>query len=319
MKIITAEDVGRLLTYRDLVEALRATFAEGVSAPTRHHHTIARTSGADGTLLLMPAWTGDGSGPEKSYLGVKIVTVNPDNNLAGQPAVMGVFMLADGTTGEPLAVIDGQALTVWRTACASALAADYLAREDASSMVMVGAGKLAPHLVRAHAAVRPIREVAIWNRSPEKAEALAASLREEGLNVTATGDLETAVAAADVVCAATISSEPLIKGRWLAEGAHLDLVGAFTPKLRECDDDAVRRARLFVDTFDGALAEGGDLVQPLRDGVIARDDIEADLAMLARGDHSGRGAKGEITLFKSTGTALEDLAAGCLVYEKAIA
>jgi len=181
---------------------------------------------------------------------------------------------------------------------------------------MIGAGRLAPHLVRAHAAVRRLGRVTIWNRTREKAEAVAAALSGEDFEVVATEDREQAIRDADIVSSATISAEPLVEGRWLKKGAHVDLVGAFTPKLRESDDEAVRRATLFVDTFDGALKEGGDLVQPLEAGLISRSDIKADLAMLARGAHPGRRDHGEITLFKSTGAALEDFAAGCLVYAK---
>jgi len=314
--VIPADAVERNLTYRTLIEALREAFAEGVSAPTRHHHTMERPDGAAGTLLIMPAWSdaekrGTASG---GFLGVKIVTVNPDNNRRGRPAVMGTYYLADGETGEPLALMDGQALTVWRTACASALAASYLARADAEHLVMIGAGKLAPHLVRAHASVRRLARVTLWNRTREKAEALAAELAGEDFAVSVTDDREQAIRQADIVSSATISAVPLIEGRWLKEGAHVDLVGAFTPKLRESDDEAVRRATLFVDTYDGALTEGGDLVQPLQAGVIARSDVKADLAMLSRGEHAGRQSAEEITLFKSTGAAIEDFAAGCLVY-----
>ena len=318
MRVISADDVDRTLAHGELVEALRRTFAEGVVAPTRHHHTIERPGASDGTLLLMPAWTDftARAGAAGGYVGVKVVTVNPGNNARGKPAVMGIYFLADGETGEPLALIDGQALTVWRTACASALAASYLARQDAARMAMIGAGKLAPHLIRAHAAVLPIREVEIWNRNFETARRLAAELDGGGLSVRATEDRESAIRSADLVSAATISGVPLIEGSWLPEGVHVDLVGAFTPQLRESDDEAVRRATLFVDTFDGALKEGGDLVQPLAAGVISRDDVKADLAMLTRGEHPGRRDAREITLFKSTGTALEDFSAGCLVYEK---
>lgn len=317
MKFISAEDVDRILNHSELIERLRRGFTEGAVAPPRHHHTMARPDGADGTLLLMPAWTdfvarGVSAG---GYLGVKIVTVNPDNNHSGKPAVMGIYLLCDGETGEPLALIDGQALTAWRTACASALAACYLAREDAARMTMIGAGRLAPHLIRAHAAVRPIAEVTIWNRSRSRAEEMAAALAGERFSVAVTGDREAAVRSADIVSAATISSEPLIEGRWLKPGAHIDLVGAFTPKLRESDDETVRRASLFVDTFEGALKEGGDLVQPIAAGIVSRDAVRADLAMLARGEHPGRTRDDEITLFKSTGAALEDFTAGVMVYE----
>lgn len=316
MRVIAGEDVDRLLPYDRLIPALRAAFAEGVAAPTRHHHTVARQTGSDGTLLLMPAWTtGADAASAAGYLGVKIVTVNPDNNARGEPAVRGIYFLAEEATGAPLAVIDAEPLTARRTAAASALAASYLAREDAADLLVIGAGRLAPQLVRAHSAVRPIRRVMLWNRSHEKAAALAASLAAEGFEARVVRDREEAVRQADIISSATISEAPLVKGDWLKPGAHLDLVGAFTPKLRESDDAAVRRATLFVDTFDGALKEGGDLAQPLAAGIIARGDVKADLAMLAKGEHPGRTDRDEITLFKSTGAALEDLAAARLVYE----
>lgn len=315
MRVITGDDVERRLPYDRLIPALRQAFAEGVVAPTRHHHTIERRAGSDGTLLLMPAWTTGDAAAAAGYLGVKIVTVNPDNNARGEAAVRGVYFLADEASGAPLAVIDAEPLTARRTAAASALAASFLAREDAAVLLVIGAGKLAPQLVRAHAAVRPIRRVMLWNRNHDKAAALAAALSEEGFAAHAVPDREEAVRQADVVSSATISEAPLVEGAWLKPGAHLDLVGAFTPKLRESDDAAVRRATLFVDTFDGALKEGGDLAQPLAAGIIARADVKADLAMLVRGTHPGRTERNEITLFKSTGAALEDLAAARLVYE----
>lgn len=316
MLFVSADEIDRALAYPDLIDAIDRQFAAGICAPTRHHHTVARPTGADGTLLLMPAWSNfDAIGPEdESYLGVKIVTVNPDNNALNRPAVMGTYLLSDGRTGETLAILDGQALTARRTAAASALASRYLSRRDASSLTMIGAGTLAPQLIRAHAAVRPIRKVSIWNRNPDRARAVAELLSTDPFDITVTDDREGAVREADIVSAATISDVPLIEGAWLREGSHIDLVGAFTPRLRESDDEAVQRATLFVDTFDGALSEGGDLVQPLQLGVITRDDVEADLAMLARGEHPGRRSEDEITLFKSTGTALEDFAAGVLVY-----
>ncbi|VVT30418.1 ornithine cyclodeaminase family protein [Rhizobium sp. EC-SD404] len=317
MRVISASEVDRALSYNALAGALAKTFAEGVQAPTRHHHTIERPDGADTTLLLMPAWSDFNARGTSAdgYIGVKLVTVSPDNNALAKPAVMGVYILSDGQTGEPLALIDGQALTVWRTATASALAGRYLARKNASRMAMLGAGRLAPHLIRAHAAMRPISHVTLWNRSRENADAVAEALRDDPFEVRVVEDREEAIRDADIISAATISETPLIEGRWLKPGAHVDLVGAFTPKLRESDDETVRRATIFVDTFDGALKEGGDLVQPIEAGLVSRDDVKADLAMLASGAHPGRTSDDEITLFKSTGCALEDFAAGILVYE----
>ena len=317
MLAISADDIDRALTFPGLVETLRHAFAAGAVQPVRHHHTIERPDGAASTLLLMPAWTdfkaaGTSAG---GYIGVKVVTVSPDNNAVGKPAVMGLYLLLDGATGEPCAMIDGQRLTQWRTACASALAASYLAREDASRLLIIGAGALAPFLARAHAAVRPINEIRIWNRTKANAEKVAASLDIAGVSISVASDLDEELAWADIVSSATISTEPLIKGALLRPGVHVDLVGAFTPDMRESDDEAVRRARIFVDTRAGAGKEAGDIVQPLKAEVIGPDDIVADLHELTRGEKSGRGGDDEITLFKSVGAALEDLAAGVAVYE----
>jgi ornithine cyclodeaminase len=223
-------------------------------------------------------------------------------------------MLMSGETGEPLAVMDGTTLTAWRTACASALAASYLAREDAAHLVMIGAGALAPHLVRAHASVRPIKKVTLWNRTRKRAVQTAFGLSVGGLEVEVADDLEAAVRAADIVSCATLSAEPLVRGKWLKKGAHVDLVGAYTPKMREADDDAIKKARVYVDTRAGATKEGGDIVQPLKSGVLKKDGIRGDLFELCRGEAKGRSGNLQVTLFKSVGTAIEDLAAAMLVW-----
>jgi ornithine cyclodeaminase len=309
MRLVDAATVHRLLDDAALVAALRAMFRDGCTLPTRHHHTVSVPGAAAATLLLMPAWR------EGAAVGVKLVTVFPDNGARGLPAVQGQYLLLDGQTGVPRALIDGPALTVRRTAAASALAATFLARADAQRLVMVGTGAMAPHLVRAHCAVRPIREVSIWGRAGEKARALAAALAPAlpGVRVAAVAALEPAVRAADIVSAATLSKSPLVAGAWLKPGAHLDLVGGFTPEMREADDDAVRRARVFVDTRAGALKEAGDIVQPISAGVLAERDVQGDLFELCRGTVEGRRGADEITFFKSVGTALEDLAAAMLV------
>ncbi len=319
MLTIDPATVDRLLSFDRLVEVLRKAFRQGAVQPVRHHHTIERLQGAPTTLLLMPAWTDFTATPGAGYAGVKIVSVSPDNGAKNLPAVMGVYLLLHGETGEPLALIDGQRLTLWRTAAASALAASYLARRDASHLLVIGAGALAPFLARAHASVRPIREVRIWNRTHEKAEALAAGLRAEGMAAEATSDLDAALAQADIISSATISPLPLVKGARLKPGTHVDLVGAFTPALRESDDATVARASVFVDVRDSALTEAGDIVQALASGALTRKAIQADLYGLARGEHSGRRDNDEITLFKSVGAAIEDLAAGIEVYERAVA
>ena len=327
MKVFSAEEVDRRLDDLTLVDRLDSLFRAGCEMPTRHHHTLHRPNGpgsADATLLLMPAWT-QGAG---SRLGVKMVTVYPDNGSRGLPAIFGQYVLLDGHTGQPLALLDGTMLTKRRTACASGLASRYLSRDDAASLAMIGTGALAPHLIRVHSKIRPIRQVTIWGRRSEQAEALARELSASlpaqlgrPIEVRAANDRKVAVREADIVSCATLSQAPLIEGAWLREGQHIDLVGAYTPKMRESDDEAVRRARIFVDTRAGALKEGGDIVQPLADRIIGEEAVIADLSELARGTRSGRpaGDRVSITLFKSVGAALEDLAAAELAVDAMVA
>ncbi len=274
--------------------------------PQRHHHTVAVPGDADGTLLLMPCWRAD------DVLGVKVATVFPGNAARGVPSVNGTYLLMSGTTGAIEAVIDGGELTARRTAAASALAARYLARREARRLLVVGTGRLAPLLAQAHAHVRPIDTIWVWGRSAGKAEALAATLARAGYAAEATQDLEAAARQADVISCATLSKSALIKGDWLQPGSHLDLVGAFRADMREADDDALAQAQVFVDTRDGVLAEGGDVVQAIAGGRMTAADIAADLAAMCRGDHAGRADETATTVFKSVGAALEDLAAARL-------
>lgn len=316
MLTISAADVDKTLDFNALVETLRQAFRAGAVQPVRHHHMVERPDGAATTLLLMPAWTDFASAGTSGggYVGVKVVTVTPDNNLAGKPAVMGVYLLMDGRTSEPLALIDGQRLTLWRTACASALASTFLSRKDSRRLTVIGAGALAPFLAKAHTAVRPIEEIRVWNRTPANAGKVAAALRAEGLSAEVESDLDRAVADADIVSAATISTVPLVRGANLRPGTHVDLVGAFSPAMRESDDEAIAHASVYVDTRPGALNEAGDIVQAIAGGALKPEEIRGDLFELVRGTAKGRGTADEITLFKSVGAAIEDLAAAVAVY-----
>jgi ornithine cyclodeaminase len=313
MRVFSAADLDEALDFPALVEALAQAFRGGFVAPRRHHHLIERSGEAAATQLLMPAWTSHGTeaGP---YLGAKLVNVFPGNARRGLPAILGTYVLQSGRTGETLAVLDGARLTLWRTAAASALAARHLARQDARRLLIVGAGALAPFLARAHASQRRYEAIAIWNHRPAGAQRVAAALAEEGLPARSAETLERAVGEADVVSCATLSSAPLIAGAWLRAGQHVDLVGAFNMSMREVDDAALRRARLFIDT-DAALSEGGDVALGLQNGAIARADIAGDLAALVSGAPA-RTQRDEITLFKSVGAAIEDLAAAILVWRK---
>ncbi len=308
MQIISAEEVAASLPWTALVERLATTFREGVESPPRHHHAMHRPDG-EATMLLMPAWE------QAGYIGVKMVNVFPQNAAHGVPAIAGVYLLSEGVHGRPLACIDGSELTRRRTAAASALAARELARDDASTLLVVGTGKLAPMVIEAHAAVRPIKRVRIWGRHPEKAEALAADYADR-FDTAAVTDLEAASREADLISCVTLSSEPLIHGDWLSPGTHLDLIGAFRPTMRETDAECLARSEVFVDTYAGAKGEAGDILQAIDEGDFAFEAIRAELAELLRGEKAGRSSPEAITLFKSVGASLEDLAAAVEVWEQ---
>ncbi|MEN0087321.1 MAG: ornithine cyclodeaminase family protein [Pseudomonadota bacterium] len=313
MRFYSAADIQAVSTPTGMVEALRSGFQADLQAPIRHHHHIEKPDEPDATLLLMPAWSG--ARDSTPMAGVKLVTVVPANSARGLPTINGVYVLNDGVTGAPLAVLDGAMLTVLRTAAASALAADYLARRDAQTLTMLGAGAMAPHLIAAHASVRPVETVIIWNRNFSKAEVLARELSETSkLNVRAEADISVAVGAADIVSAATLSTEPLVRAADVAAGTHVDLVGAFSPKMRESDGALMAAGTVFADTMAGAGAEAGDILQAIDEGHLAFDDIAADLFDLTNARHSGRASEDEITVFKSVGASIEDLAAAAAIH-----
>lgn len=307
MKILTQADVARLGAYGDIVEALRQGFRAEIETPVRHHHDISDVS----TLLLMPAWS-------KDWAGLKTVVFKTDNAAQGLPTIQASYLLFDQKTGATVAMMDGGEITRRRTAAASALAADYLARKDAETMTLVGAGALAPHFALAHAAVRPVKRVFIYTRTMPKGEALAAELKQHGLDAVAVTDLEHAVRQSDIVTCVTTSTAPIVKGAWLKPGAHVDLAGAFKPTMRETDGDVVARSSVYVDTREGALAEAGDLLQARDEGKFDFANVRGDLFELCRGKAAGRASSSEITLFKSAGTAIEDLATAIMLYQKAL-
>ncbi|MEM8924232.1 MAG: ornithine cyclodeaminase family protein [Actinomycetota bacterium] len=309
---VAADQVDAGLPWPRLIDALGAAFAtpEAVTVPLRHHHPMAPERHDGPTLLLMPAWS-------QAYAGVKIVGVFPSNRAKGIPTVRGSYLLMGGDDGRPLALIDGAQLTVRRTAAASVLAATHLARPASSHLLLVGSGRVAAAAAEAYAARFPIDRVTVWNHRRAGADDLAARLRTGGMDAVAadTDALGPAVAGADIVCCATLTVAPLIDGRLLTPGTHLDLIGAFTPAMRESDDECIRRSSVYVDSMEGATAEGGDIVQPLESGVLDRADIVGDLFGLCAGTAPGRHDDEQITLFKSVGHALEDLAAAVTLLE----
>lgn len=308
MRVYSPEETAAALPYGRLVDAVEKIFAGGATAPLRHHHTMRREGEPDAVLLLMPAWS-DGRGKG----GVKIVNVTPGNATRGLPSITASYLLFDEETGKHLAIFDGATLTARRTAAVSALAARHLARQDARTLLVVGAGTVARQLPAAFAAVRPIEKVLVWNRSEANGRLLAQALAEDGFDAEFARDLQGAVGMADIVSCATLSAEPVVRGAWLKPGQHLDLIGAFTPAMRETDDEAMRRAKVFVDT-EAALSEAGELRIPLETGVISRADIRGTLYELCGSNNSWR-EPGDITLFKGVGHALEDLAAAGLALE----
>jgi len=304
---LTDDEVVAALTYPALIECLREVFCSDYHMPVRHHHFYQTDEGVENTLILMPAWN-------TAYLGIKQVVVAPSNREKGLPTIHARYTLLDARTGVVLAQMDAGQLTAYRTACASALAAAYLTRSDVSSLLIVGGGKVARHLAQAHAAVRSYRRIAIWTRDPAKANGFADELRTAGYPAEPVTDLKAAVRSADVISCATLAPDPIIQGAWLKPGAHLDLIGSHTPRTREADDEAIRRSQVFVDSREGALHETGDLAIPIATGVFHPEAVVADLAELCRGQHPGRTTTEAITLFKSAGLAIEDLAAALLVY-----
>lgn len=305
-RFYSADDVHQALPWAELAEALAHTFRAGAQTPVRHRHDLS----AQDCLLLMPAW-------DEELVVLKTVTVM----LQAAHPVQAQVLALDRRSGDSLALMDGEAVTLRRTAATSALAARELARPDSRRLLVLGAGHLAGWMVRAHCALRPgLQEVRLWARRPPAAQALAQTLRAEGLPVQAVdAELAAEVAQADIVCTVTTAHEPLLRGAWLREGTHLDLVGAFKADMREVDDEAVRRSRVVADTLAGCLAEAGDLVQPLRAGVIAPTHVLGELADVLRGQLQARQSARDITLFKSVGSALEDLAAARMVLARRMA
>ncbi|MBX3117571.1 MAG: ornithine cyclodeaminase family protein [Fimbriimonadaceae bacterium] len=299
---ITAQDLARLLPFKELVEALRAQYQSGCTVPPRHHHTVDQGSEPESTLLLMPAW-------DDEWLGIKNVTVTPGNGARDLPTVSATYLLYRKQTGELAAIIDGAELTARRTAANSALAADLLAHPDAKRMLMVGTGKLGSNLPLAHASVRPLERIDVWGRRHERAVRLASELQAAGLNAYPVESLETACREADIISCATLAKDALIKGEWLKPGSHLDLVGAFRPDMREADAQAVAGAWLAVDHRAGVLAEAGDVLCAISEGAITQDHIEADLPQLCQGTVQRPNDQEQRTAFKSVGMALQDLCA----------
>jgi ornithine cyclodeaminase/alanine dehydrogenase-like protein (mu-crystallin family) len=307
MRLVDAAEVRRVLTFPILIAALEEA------------HRRPKMEVQDGFL-----------GSEKEqyfvrhavdrgrFMASKLITSFPANLTEGKlPAVQAVCVLFDGTNGRPLAVIDGTEITYWRTAADSALGAKLLAPADPRTLLVVGAGEMSKWLTRAHLAVRPsLQRVLVWNRTPERAVEVAALLAREGIAAEATHDLAAATRTADIITTCTRSHAPLVKGADLRPGVHLDLVGGYTPQTREADDEAARRALVFVDRRESAFCGVGDILQPIANDAIRESDVLGDLYDLIGGAVAGRRSPDDITLFKNAGGGHLDLMTAEVVFRQ---
>jgi 1-pyrroline-2-carboxylate reductase [NAD(P)H] len=306
MRVIEAADVHRVLDFPALVAALRQAFGGPAGMPRRMVFRL--DEGKHDAFAVLPAWNAD-------VIGVKAFTYLPGNAAKGREILNSKILLFDRETGRPLDLVDGTSVTYWRTAAVAALAADYLARRDAARLLVCGTGNLAPYMALAHASVRPIRTIGIWGRTPAKAERVVEDLRRRlgDVTVEVVTDLEAAARAADVISCATGSHDPIVFGAWVRPGTHTDFIGNHERDGRECDTELVVQSRVYVDSRANVLNEAGEILMPIAEGRIGEDAIVGELADLCSGAVEGRTRDDEITLFKSVGTALSDLAAARLV------
>ncbi|WNH11869.1 ornithine cyclodeaminase family protein [Thalassobellus suaedae] len=308
---ITDDFINENCDFIGLIEALKIGFSNAdIEVPMRHHHDFSNPKEEkDSTLLLMPAFN------PGNDLGVKIATVSPNNGIYNLPAIQGMYIYLDGHKGFIKAILEAKSLTAKRTAAASALASSFLSRKDASSMLMIGTGALSINLIKAHTSVRPIKTVYVWGRTLEKSQKICDNLKNEAFKCIAIDHIEDKISEVAIISSATLSPTPLVLGKWLKKGQHVDLVGAYKKDTREADDEAIKKSNVFLDTYQGGLKESGDIAIPLSKGILSKETIKADLFELCSNIKSGRTSDSEITLFKSVGHALEDLVAASYFYK----
>jgi alanine dehydrogenase len=306
MQIFGHKEISASLDWLRMIHGLEDLLRQGAEVPQRLNYSLPTSSGGQGSLLVMPAWI------PGELIGVKLVTFFPDNGDVALPTISAAYVSFDGATGQLKGILDGEELTARRTAAASAVASKRLARPDAAHLLVIGTGQLSAKMALAHASVRPLSRVEIFGRDPRKAKEVVKHLQCEGIEALVAEDLEGSAQSADIISCVTSATSPVLKGAWLKPGAHVDLVGGFRADMREADDEVVRRASIFVDVRRSAIL-AGDLAQPITAALLSESDIKADLSELVRGEHMGRTSPDEITLFKSVGDALEDLAAARLV------
>jgi ornithine cyclodeaminase len=305
MKHFDMKAIQTALPYPLLVDALAQGLQQFAETPARSFFSPNQDASC---VMIMPAWR------PHQMMGVKLVSVWPENNAKGESAVSAVYVLISCLDGRPLAVLDGTELTLRRTAAAAALAAKRLARENSETLAVLGTGSLSVPLVQAHTDTMRFKNVLVWGRQFYKAQLVVNQLRELGIEVRAMSDLHKTLAMSDVVAVATTATEPFLKAAWVRPGTHISLVGAFTPQMAEAEPGLISKSQLFADCRASVLEKGGEVFQAIEQGLILDSDIIADLAELtAQSDRSWRHDAQAITVFKSVGFALLDLIAAELV------
>ena len=305
MKLFDSVQVHQALRFPGFIDELERCFSGDFTMP------LAPGGPGHDAFAMLPAWNDE-------VIALKAFTYFPENE-APDLTVYAKILLFDRRHGAPLAMVDGTSVTYFPTAGVSALATRLLSREDSEEMLLINTGRLAPYLARAHASVRPLKRLRIWGRNPDKAARLAAELAPDfpGLEITSLDEIERACATADLIVCATNSHEPLVRGEWVKPGAHVNLFGNHHADKRECDTDLVVKARVWVDSMENCMREAGEILVPIEEGRIDRDHVLGELRDLCRGDSRRRRSPDEITLFKSVGCALGDLAGAKAVFESA--
>lgn len=316
IRILNRAEVTRLLPMAECIEAMVAALTAlsrgEAQLPLR---MVLRTGGKTGHFGVMPAEL-----QEPAVLGAKVISVYQGNEGSALDSHQGVVLLFNPANGEPQAILDAISITAIRTAAVSGAATRVMALEDAGDLAILGSGVQAQTHLEAMACVRPLRRVRVWSRHPERAQAFAAwADRTRQQTVEPVDNVAGAVAGADLICTVTASSAPVLEGRWIAPGAHLNVVGSSVASSREIDTAAMSKGRLIVDRTESARNEAGDFLIPRNEGAIADDHIKGELGDVLAGRVPGRTRPDEITIFKSLGLAIEDLAAGELVLRKAAA
>lgn len=304
-----ASAIESLFSYEEFIPILGDFFTKKIKSPPRPHYPIKNGDDDPNMLLLMPAWQVD------NFIGIKIITVFKENALKGLNTINGTYLLLNGKTGIPISTFDAATITSKRTAATSALAASYLARPDSKTYTVLGTGQLCKELVLAYSSQFTLEHINIWGRDPAKAETRVDQLKSFGINTTIAKNRTEILSESDIISAATYSKTPIIQGKYINSGTHIDLIGSYLPDYREADDDLVSKSSLFIDT-KAALTESGDLIMPINQGIIKPSDIQGTLIELCKGEDPGRLDNSEITFFKSVGYALEDLAIAIYLYQK---